>query len=270
MLPVQNIGLCVSACYFWRARNHRTLPEFICSASPRICTQGASGGAEDNEQQREAWLHGPLAASGAEESQVEEVRQYYRSRLPHVRPLWLHAEGGVRFEEGAEFLQAWAMYGRLAGILNCSVPEDRIRVAYPLFFGIPVENHSELVSLVGAVAKELERRAPGSSDSAMAGRHYANIVLAGYTAEDRKTAISARRDSLIEVEGRRLSESAAGAALMHSHAGSSTSHVRFGFHGKYAAIPQPQGAGSNPPSKRPHRSASDVTALKSIRSLAFE
>jgi hypothetical protein len=201
---------------------------------------------------------------------VEEVRQYYRSRLPHVRPLWLHAEGGVRFEEGAEFQHSWEMYTRFAGILNCSVPEDRIRVAYPLFFGIPVENHSELVSLVGAVAKELERRAPGSSDSDMAGQHYANIVLAGYIVDERKSSVPARRNNPTEHKARRLSESAASPALPShtTHAGRCKSGVRFDLPDTYSAVPPPLGSGSSPSSKRAKRAASDVTAFKSIHSLA--
>jgi hypothetical protein len=104
------------------------------------------------------------------------VRRFYLSHIRQCRPLWLHPRGEVSFDFSVAELEAvWEMYEAALGrLLNCSIPEDRIRAVYPLFFCVPVDSHEELVSLVNEVADKLTiSNSPGAQT---AQRHYAEIM----------------------------------------------------------------------------------------------
>eukprot|EP00873_Tetraselmis_striata_P013115 jgi/Tetstr1/433379/TSEL_022664.t1 len=106
------------------------------------------------------------------------LAEYVCSNMPLCRPMWLHPEGEPHLGLGPEIQEVWGIYERVRGILHCKVPEDRIRAVYPLFFGVPVESHDELASLVKSVASELEIQMPGSPSSLMAFKHYIDITSA--------------------------------------------------------------------------------------------
>jgi hypothetical protein len=135
----------------------------------------------------EAWpanRSGLLAFIPAEEAQVAQVRRFYLSHIGLCRPLWLHPHGEVSFDFSLAELEAvWEMYeAALVRLLNCSIPEDRIRAVYPLFFSVPVNDHEELVSLVNKVADELEgKSSPGAQ---VARRHYFEIMGAAVIDEE--------------------------------------------------------------------------------------
>lgn len=145
----------------------RTLPEYVCSVSHRVCT-------ERWEQPAKPETDGRLAVTDAEELQIQGLREHYLTSLSRCRPLWLHPGGRPRFPSAVA--EAWAVYDRIRGSLNCTVPEDRIRAVYPLLFGVPVDSHEELVSLVDCVASALQAEAPGSAAAVRARRHCEEIT----------------------------------------------------------------------------------------------
>eukprot|EP00873_Tetraselmis_striata_P016100 jgi/Tetstr1/436364/TSEL_025197.t1 len=149
-----------------------TLSEFVCSASPMICTEDSEVEAAKTPQ---AWsTDGQLSHTKAEEALVVEIREHYLAHLPECRPLWLHPNQSPQLSP--DFERTWELYERVLGLLQCSVAEDRIRAVYPLLCNVPVDTHEELVVLVDAVASALEARAPQSAASQLARRHYHAIV----------------------------------------------------------------------------------------------
>jgi len=147
-----------------------TLAEYVCSNMPLVRTETESRAGTV------AWAEACVAVTEFEERHVEEVRRWYRSHISQCRPMWLHPEGEPHLGLGPEIQEVWGIYERVRGILHCKVPEDRIRAVYPLFFGVPVESHDELASLVKSVASELEIQMPGSPSSLMAFKHYIDIT----------------------------------------------------------------------------------------------
>mmetsp|Transcript_4911 Transcript_4911/g.12319 ORF Transcript_4911/g.12319 Transcript_4911/m.12319 type:complete len:284 (+) Transcript_4911:37-888(+) len=176
----------------WATNDRRTLPEFVCSASPRTCTEH---GEAEAAKAPEAWPTDALIShTKAEEALVVEIREHYVAHLAQCRPLWLHPDDTLHL--AADFDRTWELYERVLGLLRCSVAEDRIRAVYPLLFNTPVENHEELVVLVGAVADAMEARAPQSAASQQARRHYHEIMGAAMIDEDEVVEVARQRSVL--------------------------------------------------------------------------
>lgn len=191
----------------------RTLPEYVCSSAPLIRTEGDKESSDSNKAV--AWAASGLAAfTAVEEAHVAEVREYYRAQVGQIRPMWLRPGG--RLSEQLD-MDAWELYRRVEKLLNCTVAADRIRAAYPLFFCVPVENHEDMCSLVGAVAERLEAHDPGSVGAVTARRHHDEIMGAAVKDEVQLYGDEIQRDSMLTSVYRAASSAVAASGLSALH-----------------------------------------------------
>lgn len=144
-----------------------------------VCTQETVPGNSDNGGSDQM-----VAVAGDEEAHAEAVRQWYFSRLDAFRPMWLQKQSSAPALSPSEVMEAWKTYERVAHMLNCEYPRDRIRAVYPLMFSTPVDSHEGLVSLVDVVASGLEVACPGAPGCYTARQHYYEISYTAATDED--------------------------------------------------------------------------------------